>query len=96
MVVLRSSDGLVLRGKPGGEWEGLTHKQAGQFPDANVKAPLFAGLLCCAEGGTRTHTPRREPDFESDKVCGMVRDAASTSAFISLFATIRGMVRVDV
>ena len=40
MVVLRSSAGLVLRGKPGWEWEGLTHKQAGPFPDANVRPCL--------------------------------------------------------
>jgi hypothetical protein len=49
-----------------------------------------------AGGGTRTHTPRREPDFESDKDCGMVRDAALRSAFIGLFPPICGMLRVGV
>src|ERR671921_1443039 len=51
---------------------------------------------CCAGGGTRTHTRLPSPDFESDKDCGMVRDAALRGAFMSLFASLCGMVRVRV
>src|SRR5215207_767937 len=56
----------------------------------------FAGILCGAGGETRTHTRLPSPDFESDKNCGMVCDAALRSAFMSLFASLCGMVRVRV
>ncbi len=54
---------------------------------------LFAGVSCCAGGGTRTHTPRREPDFESggDPFRGPVRSPSRTStglypAYLSPFS----------
>jgi hypothetical protein len=56
----------------------------------------FAGLLCCAGGGTRTHTRLPSPNFESDKDCAMACDAALRSAFMSLFASFGGIVRVCV
>ena len=34
----------------------------------------FARLLCCAGGGTQTHTRLPSPNFESDKDRGIVRD----------------------
>src|SRR5215204_4000304 len=61
-----------------------------------LEYPRFAGGLYCAGGGTRTHTRLPSPDFESDKNCGMVCDAALRSAFMSLFASLCGMVRVRV
>src|SRR5215208_3904532 len=51
-------------------------------------------LLYYAGGGTRTHTRLPSPDFESDKDCGMARDAALRGAFMSLFAFLCGIVRV--
>jgi hypothetical protein len=62
----------------------------------NVIVRRLPNNACCAGGGTRTHTPRREPDFESDKDCAMVRDAVLKSAFTGLFAFVCGMVRVRV
>ena len=55
--------------------------------------PTFAEVLCGAGGGTRTHTRLPSPDFESDKECAIVRDAALRSAFTGLFASLSGMVR---
>ena len=40
-----------------------------------------------------TSSARREPDFRSDKDCGMVRDAALRSAFMSLFTSLCGIER---
>src|SRR5215212_8551429 len=56
----------------------------------------FAGLLCCAGGGTRTHTRLPSPDFESDKDCGIVRVAALRGAFMSFFAFLCGIERDQV
>ena len=57
---------------------------------------IFAGIPLCAGGGTRTHTRLPSPDFESDKECGMLRDAALRGAFVGLVAYVGGMVRVRV
>src|SRR5215203_6365174 len=58
------------------------------------KSFRFAGDLCGTGGGTRTHTRLPSPDFESDKDCGMARDAALRGAFMSLFAFLCGIERV--
>jgi hypothetical protein len=64
--------------------QGGTGRDTGLWYRCGTKASLTNNI----GGGTRTHTPRREPDFESDKDGGIVRDAALRSVFMSLFASL--------
>jgi hypothetical protein len=72
--------------------QGGTGRDTGLWYRCGTKASLTYSI----GGGTRTHTPRREPDFESDKNRGMVRDAALRSVFVNLFASLCGILRVRV
>jgi hypothetical protein len=52
--------------------------------------------MWCRRWDSNPHEVALTGFFESDKNCGMVRDAALRGAFISLFAALCGIVRVEV
>jgi hypothetical protein len=52
--------------------------------------------MWCRRWDSNPHEVALTGFFESDKDCGIVRDAALRGAFMSLFASLCGMVRVRV
>src|SRR5258705_308558 len=69
--------------RPGrGYWIRAPHEhEVGHTPDppAEARRRQAVRTVSGAEGGNRTHTPRREPDFESGTLPVSARNAAATA-----------------